>query len=70
LPGGERITEAELGARMNAFATPIFIYLNNNGETLFRAPGFKTANEFRAFHQYVSGGYYKTMSINDYLSRQ
>jgi len=70
LPGGERITEAELGARMNAFATPIFTYLNNNGEVLFRAPGFKTVKEFRAFHQYVSGGFYKTMSINDYLSRK
>ena len=68
LPSGERITEAELGARLNVYATPIFLYLDKNGEVLFRAPGYKTVEEFTLFHKYVSGGFYKTMSINDYLS--
>lgn len=70
LPNGERITEAELGARLNVFATPIFLYLSKDGEILFRAPGYKTVEEFRAFDRYVSSGFYKTMSINDFLSRK
>lgn len=70
LPDGERITEAELGARLNVYATPIFMYLDSTGTVLFRAPGYKTIEEFQAFHRYVSGGFYKTMSINDFLARK
>jgi thioredoxin-related protein len=70
LPNGERITEAELGARLNVFATPIFLYLDKTGKVLFRAPGYKTVEDFRAFDGYVRGGFYKTMSINDYLARR
>lgn len=70
LPSGESITEAELGARLNVFATPLFLYMNANGDVLFRAPGYKTVEEFRAFDAYVSGGFYKTMSINEFLSRK
>ncbi|MGD8526806.1 MAG: thioredoxin fold domain-containing protein [Thioalkalispiraceae bacterium] len=67
LPSGERITELELGARLNAFATPLFVYMNANGDTLLRAPGFKTANDFIQFDRYIQGKHYKTMSINEFL---
>ncbi|MEJ2140881.1 MAG: thioredoxin family protein [Gammaproteobacteria bacterium] len=66
LPSGERITELELGARLNAFATPLFVYMSPQGEVLFRAPGYKTAGDFISFDKYVRGGYYKTMSIADF----
>lgn len=66
LPSGERITELELGARLNAFATPLFVYMSPQGEVLFRAPGYKTAGDFTSFDKYVRGGYYKTMSIADF----
>jgi thioredoxin-related protein len=70
LPSGERITEAELGAQLNVFATPIFMYLDKNGEVLFRAPGFKTVKEFVEFDQYIQEGHYKTKSINEFLSKR
>ena len=70
LPSGERITEAELGAQLNVFATPVFMYLDMNGELLFRAPGFKTVKEFVDFDQYVQEGHYKTQSINEFLSKR
>jgi thioredoxin-related protein len=66
LASGERITELELGARLNAFATPLFVYMKPDGETIFRAPGFKTADDFISFDKYVRGGYYKTMSIAEF----
>ena len=70
LPSGERITEAELGAQLNVFATPIFIYLDMNGDVLFRAPGFKTVKDFVDFDEYIQAGHYKTKSINEFLSKR
>ena len=66
LPTGERITELELGARLNAFATPLFVYMTPQGEAVFRAPGFKTSEDFISFDKYIRGGYYKTMSIAEF----
>ena len=70
LPSGERITESELGAQLNVFATPIFMYLDMNGEILFRAPGFKTVEDFVHFDQYIQEGHYKTKSINQFISKK
>lgn len=67
LPSGERITEMELGARFNAFATPLFVYLESNGKPIFRAPGFKTVKDFVDFDRYVQGGYYKHQKLLDFL---
>src|SRR5574340_912247 len=38
LPSGERITEAELGARLQAFATPLFVYLTPQGDKIMQVP--------------------------------
>ena len=70
LPSGERITESELGAQLNVFATPIFMYLDKNGEVLFRAPGFKTVEDFVHFDEYIQQGHYKTKSINEFISKK
>lgn len=70
LPTGEPVTEAEMGARLNVFATPVFLYADMNGKILFRAPGFKTAEEFMAFDRYIQSGRYKTQSINEFLSKK
>jgi thioredoxin-related protein len=69
LPTGESITESELGARLNIFATPVFLYLDMNGDVLFRAPGFKTVKDFVDFDRYIQQGQYKTQSINEFLSQ-
>jgi thioredoxin-related protein len=70
LPSGERITEAELGARLNAFATPLFVYLTPQAKVIFQAPGFKTVQDFVDFDRYVMGGYYKTESLLDFLGKK
>ncbi|MGA7179755.1 MAG: DUF255 domain-containing protein [Thiobacillaceae bacterium] len=70
LPSGERITEAELGARFNAFATPLFVYLTPQGHEIFKAPGFKTVQDFKDFDRYVTGGNYKTQTLIEFLGNK
>ena len=70
LPSGETITEAELGVRLKVYATPVFVYLDPQGKILFKAPGFKTVQDFIYFDQYIQGGHYKTMSINKFIAKQ
>ena len=70
LPNGERITEAELGARFKAFATPLFVYLTPQGEEIFKAPGFKTVQDFKDFDRYVVGGNYKIQTLMEFLSKK
>ncbi|ACL71475.1 thioredoxin-related protein [Thioalkalivibrio sulfidiphilus HL-EbGr7] len=70
LPSGERITELELGARMNVFATPVFGFLESDGNTIFTVPGYKTADEFRDFHRFVSGGHYREQRLFEFLAEQ
>lgn len=70
LPSGERITEAELGARFKAFATPLFVYLTPEGKEIFKAPGFKTVQDFKDFDHYVVEGHYKSQTLLEYLGRK
>lgn len=70
LPSGERITEAELGARFNAFATPLFVYLTPQGREIFKAPGFKTVQDFKDFDRYVIEGHYKTQTLLEFLGKK
>lgn len=67
LPSGERITEAELGVRLQAFATPLFVYLTPQGEKIVQIPGFKTVQDFRDYDRYVRGGYYKNKTLLEFL---
>lgn len=67
LPNGERITEAELGTRFRAFATPLFVYLDAQGEQIFKAPGFKSVADFKDFDRYVVEGHYKTQKLLEFL---
>lgn len=67
LPSGERITEAELGARFNAFATPLFVFLDPQGKPIAKIPGYKTVQDFKDFDRYVSGGHYKTQTLLQFL---
>jgi thioredoxin-related protein len=69
LPSGERLTELELGARMKVKITPVFAFLEPDGATILRVPGFQTAADFLAYHRYVEGGHYKTRSLNDFLAQ-
>jgi thioredoxin-related protein len=67
LPSGERITEAELGVRLQAFATPLFVYLTAAGDKIVQVPGFKTVQDFRDYDRYVRGGHYKQKTLLEFL---
>jgi thioredoxin-related protein len=58
----------ELGARLNVFATPVFIYLEPDGATILKVPGYKTVQDFRDFDRYVRGGHYKEMKLLEFLA--
>ncbi len=68
LPSGERVTEAELGARLGAYATPLFVFMDVEGRVLAKVPGFKTVEDFRAYDRYVSTGEYRTKTLMEYLA--
>lgn len=66
LPSGERITEMALGQRLNVYATPVFVYMEPDGTQILRIPGFQTAEDFKLYDRYISGGYYQEMSLTEY----
>lgn len=70
LPTGERITEMELGARLNVFATPVFVYLEPDGHMIFKAPGYKTVKDFQEIDRYIRESHYKTRSFSEFLAEQ
>jgi thioredoxin-related protein len=67
LPSGERITVAELGVRLKAFATPLFVYFTPQGERIVQIPGFKTVKDFRDYDRYVREGHYKSKTLLEFL---
>ncbi len=67
LPSGERLTEGELGARLGAFATPLFVFMNAQGKVLAKIPGFKTVADFLDYDRYVRGGYYQKQTLMQFL---
>ena len=68
LPSGERITEMELGVRFNAFATPLFAFLEPDGKLIFKVAGIQTAKDLLDYDRYVHGGIYQTKDIKQFLS--
>jgi len=69
LPGGERLTEGELGVRLGAYATPLFVFMSPEGLVLAKVPGFKTVEDFKDYDRYVRGGHYQKQSLMEYLGR-
>lgn len=67
LPSGERLTEGELGARLGAYATPLFIFMTPEGKVVAKIPGFKTVQDFLDYDRYMRGGYYQKQSLLEFL---
>ncbi len=67
LPSGERLTEGELGARLGAFATPLFVFMSPQGKVITKIPGFKTVADFRDYDRYVRGGHYQKQTLLEFL---
>ncbi len=70
LPSGEWITESELGARLNVFSTPVFLYLQPDGTPIFRAPGYKTVADLLAFDRFIQSGAWRRQTINEFLEQR
>lgn len=70
LPTGERITEADLGTRYRAFATPLFVYLLPDGSEITRIPGVQTTQDFVNYDRYVSQGFYKSQTLMQFLNQR
>ncbi len=70
LPSGERLTEAEYGARLGAFATPLFVYLTADGQQVAKIPGFKTVDDFKGYDRYVRGKHYERQSLMEFLKSE
>ena len=68
LPSGERITEADLGVRYKAFATPLFLFMLPDGTEIARIPGVKTTQDFLDYDRYMSGAYYKSQTLMQFLA--
>lgn len=67
LPNSERLTEAELGTRLGAFATPLFVFMTAEGKVVAKVPGFKTVDDFKDYDRYVRGGHYQKQSLLEFL---
>lgn len=67
LPGGERVSEAELGVRLGAYATPLFVFMSPEGKVIARIPGYKTVRDFQDYDRYVRGGHHRTQSLLEFL---
>lgn len=67
LPSGERLTEGELGARLGAYATPLFVFMTPEGKVVAKIPGFKTVQDFLDYDRYMRGGYYQKQSLLEFL---
>ena len=66
LPDGERITEMQLGEKMNVLGTPVFLILDPRGKELVRFTGILKPEDFRALHSFIVGGAYRRMKFSDY----
>ena len=68
LPSGERITEMELGVRFNAFATPLFAFLEPDGRVIFKIAGIQTADDLLRYDRFVHSGIYRTKDFQQFVS--
>jgi thioredoxin-related protein len=66
LPSGERITEMELGVRLKVIGTPFFYYMEPNGASILRAPGYQSAEEFLLYDRFVNEGHYKDQTFSEF----
>jgi thioredoxin-related protein len=67
MPNGERITEGELGTRLGAFATPLFVYMTAEGKQVAKVPGFKTVADFKDYDRYVTERHYEKQGLMEFL---
>jgi thioredoxin-related protein len=70
LTNGEWITEAELGARLKVFVTPLFAFLDADGKPLVSTSGVKKIADLLAMDRFVSGGHFREKTLSQFLRDQ
>lgn len=70
LPTGERITEMQLGERMNTLGTPVFFFLERDGKEIFKVYGYQSAEKLQLMDRYISGSHYATTSFAAFKKNQ
>jgi thioredoxin-related protein len=70
MSNGERISEMELGVRLNVYGTPFFFFTEPSGKPILRAPGYQSADDLMLYHRFVSGGHYREQSLADFKASQ
>jgi thioredoxin-related protein len=56
LPSGERITEMQLGERLNTLGTPVFFFLDPEGQQLLKVYGYQGPDELLEMDRLVQTG--------------
>ncbi len=70
LPNGERTTELQFTQRSRILGTPTFIYFSPEQQPLFKRSGFQTVDQMLAYAEYVSGGFYQSQDLQQFLANQ
>lgn len=63
LPSGERITEMDLNALLGVVGTPTFFFLEPDGSTILKRPGFQSVADFRLYDRFIREAHYRTQTL-------
>ena len=66
LPSGERITEMQLGERMNTLGTPVFFFLEPDGKQILKVYGYQDPKQLLNMDSYIQSGNYDKVSFSDF----
>jgi thioredoxin-related protein len=66
LPSGERITEMQLGERMNTLGTPVFFFLEPDGKQILKVYGYQDPKRLLTMDSYIQSGNYDKVSFSDF----
>ena len=66
LPSGERITEMQLGERMNTLGTPVFFFLEPDGKQILKVYGYQDPRQLLNMDSYIQSGNYDKVSFSDF----
>ena len=69
LANGERITEMQFAARNRIIGTPTFVFFSAEQKPLFSKAGFQDIALMQHYGDYVADGYYRSMSLAEFLAK-
>ena len=69
-PGGEKLTERQLGAKLGVFGTPTLVFLGPGGRVVHRMNGYRHPRPFRQALEFVQGRHYERETFQEYAARE